>query len=243
MKHTKKISLLNLSLFLLCISAFGQSVVVKPRTVTYKRPKPFSEYKKTFKVTYPKVSGLSAALDKKIESSISYEKAADLNIKDELGEIQWVEEATYKVNYNKNGILDITLSVSGSGAYPSEYDRTVVVDLATGNRLHPADVFVNLGGLAAKCRRIQQAEIKRSLADIKKNEPDAEDPGSLFAEAKFTTENLKEFTVNDHGVAFLYDYGFPHVLEALQPEGRYFIPWSEMKPYIKPGSLLARFVH
>jgi hypothetical protein len=243
MKHIKKILLLSLSLVLLCICAFGQSVVIKPKTITYRRPKPFSEYKKTFTVTYPKVSGSSAALNKKIESSISYEKAADVNIKDELGDVQWLEEATYKVNYNKNGILGITLSVSGSGAYPSSYDRTIVVDLAAGNRVRPADVFVNLSGLAAKCRRIQQSEVKRSLADIKKNEPDAEDPESLFAEAKFTTEDLKEFTVSDRGVAFLYDYGFPHVLQALQPEGRYFIPWSEMKPFIKPGGLLARFVH
>ena len=242
MKHVKKISLLSLTLGLFCIGAFGQSVIIKPRTVTYRRPKPIDEYKKTFKVTYPKVSGLTAILSKKVESTISYEKAADLNVKEELGDIQWVEEATYKVNYNKNGILDITLSVSGSGAYPSSYDRTVVVDIATGNRVRPADVFVNLSGLAAKCRRIQQTEVKRSLADIKKNEPDAEDPESLFAEAKFTTENLKEFTVSDRGVAFLYDYGFPHVLQGLQPDGRYFIPWNEMKPYIKPGGLLARFV-
>ncbi|HTK36989.1 MAG TPA: hypothetical protein VL325_00730, partial [Pyrinomonadaceae bacterium] len=223
-------------------AAFGQSVVIKPRTVTYKRPKPIDEYKKTFTITYPKVAGLNAAVSKKLESSISYEKAADVNVKDELGDIQWLEEATYKVNYNKNGILDITLSVSGSGAYPSSYDRTVVVNLATGDRVTPADVFTNLAGLAAKCRRIQQAEVKRSLADIKKNEPDAEDPESLFAEAKFTTENLKEFTVSDRGVAFLYDYGFPHVLQALQPDGRYLIPWREMKPFIKPGGLLARFV-
>lgn len=242
MKHVKKISLLSLSLVLLCSAAFGQSVAIKPKTVTYRRPKPIDEYKKTFKVTFPKVSGLTAALNKKVESTISYERAADLNIKDEISETQWIEEATYKVNYNKNGILDITLSVSGSGAYPSSYDRTVLVDLATGNRVRPADVFVNLSGLAAKCRRIQQAEVKRSLADIKKNEPDAEDPESLFAETKFTAENLKEFSLNDRGVAFLYDYGFPHVLQGLQPDGRYFIPWSEMKPFIKPGGLLAMFV-
>jgi hypothetical protein len=102
-------------------SVFGQSVVVTPKKVTYRRPKPLSEYKKSFSVTYPRVSGLSAALNKKVESSISYEKVADLKVKEEISDIQWLEEATYKVNYNKNGILDITLNVSGSGAYPSDY--------------------------------------------------------------------------------------------------------------------------
>jgi hypothetical protein len=241
MKHIKRTALFSLSLALFTAAAFGQSVIIKPRKVIYKRQKPIDEYKKTFTVTYPKVSGLSIALNKKVELTVSYEKAADLDIKDELHDSSWLYEASYKVNYNKNGILDITLSVSGSGAYPDEYDRTVVVDLKTGNRVRPADVFVNLTGLAAKCRRIQQTEIRKSLAGAKKNDPDAADP-SLFAETKFTTENLNEFTVSDRGVTFIYDYGFPHVIKALQPEGRYFIPWSEMKPFIKPGGLLARFV-
>jgi Predicted membrane protein len=224
------------------LTALAQSVVVTPRKVSYKRIKPFSEYKKNVTVTYPKVSGLTTALNKKVESSISYEKVADLNIKEELTDIQWLEEATYKVNYNKNGILDVTLNVSGSGAYPSDYDKTVVVNLATGERARPADVFVNVAGLAAKCRRIQQAEIKRSLIDIKKNDPDTDDPESLFADTKFTVENLKDFTLNDRGTTFLYDYGFPHVIQALQPPGRYFISWKEIKPFIKQGGLLARFV-
>ena len=240
MKHIKRIALFSLSLALFAAAAFGQSIVIKPKKVTYKRPKPIDEYKKTFTITYPIVSGLSPSLNKKIESSVSYEKVADVDIKEELSG-GWLEEATYKVNYNKNGILDITLNVSGLGAYPDEYDRTVVVNLATGSRVKPTDVFINLNGLAAKCRRIQQAEVRKSLAGAKKDDPDAADP-SLFAETKFTTENLKEFSVNDRGVTFIYDYGFPHVVKALDPTGRYFIPWTEMKPFIKSGGLLARFV-
>ena len=119
MKHIKRIALFSLSLALFAAAAFGQSIVIKPKKVTYKRPKPIDEYKKTFTITYPIVSGLSPTLNKKIESSVSYEKVADVDIKEELSG-GWLEEATYKVNYNKNGILDITLNVSGLGAYPDE---------------------------------------------------------------------------------------------------------------------------
>jgi hypothetical protein len=34
---------------------------------------------------------------KKIETTISYEKIFDFNLKDEIGEIQWLEEASYTV--------------------------------------------------------------------------------------------------------------------------------------------------
>ena len=82
-----------------------------------------SIYKKTFTVTRPLVKASTPALSKKIEAAISYEKVSDLNVKEELTEIQWLEEADFNVNYNKNGILDITHFITGTGAYPSTYDK------------------------------------------------------------------------------------------------------------------------
>jgi hypothetical protein len=240
MKTRLPLSLLLLAL-LACV-AFSQSVTITPKKTIYRRPKPLSSYKKTFTIRYPRVSGLTPVLNKKVQSAISYERVSNLNLKEELGEIQWLEEADYKVNYNKNGILDITLNMEGSGAYPSDFNKTVVIDLKTGNRVMPQDVFANLSGLAAMCKKAQRDEIKKSLIEIKKESPDEEDPESLFREADFKVENLKEFTISDLGIAFLYDYGFPHVLVALQPEGRYLFNWRQLRPYIKSGGLLHQFV-
>jgi len=44
------------------------------------------------------------------------------------------------------------------------------------------------------------------------------------------------------GVAFFYDYGFPNVLKALEPEGELRLSWAEVKPFIKKDGLLTRFV-
>jgi hypothetical protein len=239
-----KIKLL-LSFLLLCLLAgfaLSQSVIITPKKTVYRRPKPISSYKRTFTIRYPRVAGLTPALNKRIQTAISYEKVSDLNLKEELGETQWLEEADYKVNYNKKGLLDITLSMDGSGAYPSGFSRTVVVDLKTGNRLVPQDVFTNLTGLAAMCKKAQKAEIKKSIVDIKKENPDEENPESLFQDADFKVDNLKDLSVSDTGIAFIYDYGFPHVVEALQPEGRFFFTWRQMKPYIKQDGLLHQFI-
>jgi hypothetical protein len=226
----------------LSLAGFAQSVVITPKKTVYRRPKPIMDFKKTFTVTRPVVKASTPTRSKKIGAAISYEKVSDLNIKEEINDVQWLEEATYKVNYNKNGILDITLTVSGTGAYPSTFDRTVVVDTKTGSRVTPKDVFTDLAGLAAKGKKAQEAEIKQGLAEIKKEEPDAESPENLFENANFTVENLNEFSINDRGVTFIYDYGFPHVIQAMQPDGRYFFTWKELKRYIKPAGLFGRFV-
>lgn len=227
----------------LTIVAFPQSVTIKPKKTVYKRPKPIMEGKRTFTVTYPKVSGLSPALNKKVETNISYAKVMKLDIKDEINEAQWLYEATYDVNYNKNGILDITLSLDGSGAYPSVFNKTVVINLKTGNRVAPADVFTNLAGLAAMCRKAQLKEIKEAKEEYKKD-PDSNgfDGEEYFKDAKFGVAELSEFTISDKGVTFMYDYGFPHVVLALQPDGQYLFSWNELKPFIKRDGLLGQFI-
>jgi len=233
-----------LAVFCVCVfsfAAFAQSVVVTPKKITYKRPKPLSEYKKSFVIIRPKVKGVSPTVAKKIETAISYEKVFDFNVKDEISEIQWLEEANYAINYNKKGILGVTLSVMGSGAYPSEASQPIVANLETGGRVLAKDVFVKLSELAAKGKKTQEAEIKRAIIEIKKENSEEENPASLFENTDFTVENLDKFSISDKGITFWYDYGFPHVIMALQPEGRYFFSWTELKPFIKPDGLLAQF--
>ena len=199
------------------------------------------DFKKKFSVIRPKVRGANPAIAKKIETAISYEKVFDFNVKEETNEIQWLEEASYSVDYNKNGILGVTLSVMGSGAYPSEGRQPVVVNIKTAEKVLAKDVFVKLTQLATKGKQKQNAEVKKAIVDIKKENPEEENPASLFENADFTVKNLNRFSVGDKGVTFWYEYGFPHVIMAWQPEGRYFFSWTELKPFIKPDGLLARF--
>lgn len=235
-------SFLLFFVFIFSTAAFAQSVTVSSKKVIYKRLEPLSEYKQSFTVNYPKIKGVSPALARKIENAASYENAFDLKIREEIREIQWLEEAGYKVDYNKNGILNLTLFITGSGAYPSSNQKPVVINLKTGAKIAPQDVFVNLNRLAWMVKKAQQAEIKTAVAEVKKENPNGENPGRLFEDADFTAKDLNEFSVSDKGLTFWYDYGFPHVILALQPEGRYFFSWTQLKPYIKPGGLLGKFV-
>ncbi len=234
----------KVALTILAIAITGTTaladVTITPRKQTYRRPKPMSPHKRTFTVTWPKVKAASPGLARKIEAALSYEKAFDFTIAEEIREIQWLESATYEVIYNKGSILCVSLSIEGSGAYPDGSTKYVVVDTRTGAQQTPSMVFTDLEVLAAMVSEDQKKEIAEAIKEIRKDpELRDPDPAELFTDSKFTADDLKGFSVNSKGVTFHYDYGFPHVIQAVQPPGEFTLSWSQMKPYLKPGGLLA----
>lgn len=78
-----------------------------------------------------------------------------------MNEIQWLEEANYDVNYNANKMLSISLTIQGTGAYPSGSTKYLVVNTSTGTRIRPIDVFINTSGLLTKLAKIKDDEVKR----------------------------------------------------------------------------------
>ena len=91
---------------------------------------------------------------------------------------------------------------------------------------------------------VQKDLEKEIAAEIKRirNEPDIGEtkPEDLFEEKRFQIEDLDGFSVDGSGVTFTYEYGFPHVIKALEPDGSFTYSWAQLKPYIKTTGLLAR---
>ncbi len=240
-----KIKILLCLLFIFAFSSFAltQTLKITSKKTVYKRKNPeASDYKRTFTITYPKVSGVSAMLIKKIEANLSFEKAFEFSLRDEINTSYGLDSADFTVLYNKFGILNVELSEDVSGAYPSTYNKSIVIDTKTGERVKAADIFTKLSELAAKVKKLQTAEIKKGTAVLKKENLDTETAAEYFNNADYTTENLDDFSVSDKGITFRYDYEFAHAMLALQPDGRFFYSWAQLKPFIKRGGLLARFV-
>ncbi|MGC2234889.1 MAG: hypothetical protein WA584_01840 [Pyrinomonadaceae bacterium] len=239
-----KIKILLCLVFVVAFSSFTftQTVKITPKKTVYKRKNPeAADYKRSFTITYPKISGVSAALIKKIEANLSFEKAFEFSLKDEISTDYGLDSADFTVLYNKFGILNVELSEDVSGAYPSTINKSIVIDTKTGERVKAADIFVKLPELAAKVKKSQAAEIKKGISLMKKESPDIENPAEYFSNTGYTVENLDDFSVSDKGITFRYDYEFAHVMLALQPDGRFFYSWAQLKPFIKRGGLLARF--
>ncbi|MCU0238071.1 MAG: hypothetical protein MUC29_01405 [Pyrinomonadaceae bacterium] len=228
--------------FLLAFSAVGfAQIKIATKKVDYKRPKTVeNENKRSFYIVYPKVAGASGA---KIEAILNYEKAFDFKLKEQQsGEDFWLDSCDFVVNYNKNNILGVELYMEGSGAYPSTSVKRFVINTKTATRVKPTDVFVKPDELAAMIKKAQTAEMKKAKEEYKKD-ADAQDlvDNEYFTNADYKAENLWVFTVSDKGITFHYDYEFPHVILALQPEGNYFYNWTQLKPFIKKDGLFSQF--
>lgn len=213
----------------------ASAAVIQPRRIIIARQFPD---RKTATVRYPLVKGLAdAGVLRKVQKILAVENAFGTTIK-EYREDSWLTEFGYKVGYNKNYLLDVTFSQSGVGAYPDTQTKHFLIDLKSGSVIRAVDVFNNnqLTALAALVDERLQNEVRATIQRFEDDKDSAEDKESLrstYAELKFKEENLNDFSVSSRGITFLYDAGFPHVSQALQPEGRYFFSFLKLQPYIK----------
>jgi hypothetical protein len=225
-------------------SVTAQTVTITGQKKVYTRVKPISGYKKTFTIRRPIAKASTPALSRKISAAIDPVNVLEINIREEQTDTQWLSEADFEEVFNKDGVLTMMLWMEGSAAYSDGLTKYVVIDLKTGNRITPADVFNDLPGLIVAVKKKQDAEVAKAVKDIKADPefPKDQDPKELFEYTGLEEKDLDNFAVDMAGVAFFYDYGFPNALKALEPEGELRLSWSEIKPFIKQDGLLARFV-
>lgn len=108
-----------------------RAVVTPRRVVIVRRGALVKDFpgKKTATVTYPVISGLNdPKVLRRVQSILQIKKAFDSSLA-EYREDSWLDEFTFKVNYNKNYLLDITFTQSGSGAYPDTHTKHVTINL------------------------------------------------------------------------------------------------------------------
>lgn len=215
-------------------------VIIKRRRIVLVRPRSLAKefpHRKTAVVIYPVVSGLSnpAAL-RRVRTALDFKNIFGSSL-DEYRNDTWLSEFSYVVNYNKDYMLDITFEQSGSGAYPDDQSKHFLFNLKDGSVIKATDVFERgkRASLAAIVDRQLQNEIKQIIKD------NGEDAGDAHDSLKFEVSNLDDFSVGPKGVTFLYDAGFPHVIKALEPVGRYFVSYAKLSEYIKGDGLLGRF--
>ncbi|HUQ31213.1 MAG TPA: hypothetical protein VM095_03790 [Pyrinomonadaceae bacterium] len=220
------------------------SVVIQKRRVvivrTGKAIRDFPEKKRAI-VSYPVIIGpKNSAVLRKIRALFDFKNIFGSSLAEYRAET-WLSEFDYKVNYNRNFILDITFTQDGSGAYPDTNTRHFSINLKNGELIKAADAFSSssLDELAALVDEKLQAE---NQATIRDSGDDRETARDLLKDLKIKASDLNDFSISEKGVTFLYDAKFPHMVQALAPTGEYFFSFAELKPYIKREGPLARFL-
>lgn len=145
-----------------------------------------------------------------------------------------VQGARFSAPYNDHGLLEIVAFTELFGAYPSVSRFHVLLDVRTG-AVVGADAFVaaKTPALVAKLESMRAAETKAAAA----KEPEL----NHFTDGMhFELKDLGDFSPRPDGLTFNFRYDFPHVAKALEPPGRYTLPWSVVGAFIEPSSALAR---
>lgn len=193
----------------------------------------------------PVVKGVpDEALRSRIQDSAGLKAGTDKTLeewKQDFEDSWWLNEIEYKVGYNRNRILNLIYTVSGAGAYPDSTTTSVVVDLRTGKLLAARDLFKSssLKALAAKLNRDLKTDI---AATRRKWGADWKDTEEEMKDARFDIGHLNDFTIGARGITFHYDFGFPHVIKAMEPRGTYFLSWKQLAPYIDRQGPLGVFL-
>jgi hypothetical protein len=225
-------------------------VVVQPRRVvitrTGKAVRGFPERRKAI-IRYPIVQGLTDATAlRRLRNTLGLKNVFG----ETLAEIRaepYVLSLDYEVNYNKNYLLDITFTDETEGAYPETHAKHFLLNLKNGMVIKAADAF-NQGSLQTLINLANQklkAEVKEQIKVVEEEKDSDADQKSAVRdqlnELEFKRESLNDFSVSDKGVTFLYHAGFPHVIRALEPDGRYFFSFAELRPHIKSSGPLGVF--
>lgn len=253
-KTGTRLSLLVLVLFSTLVHAqtrtkpAGDRVTITPRKITLIRTGEIAKnfpHRRKATVTYPVVSGLrDPAVLRRVRAIVDFKNIFETTLAEYRADA-WLEEFSYDVKYNQNYILDLTFWQTGSAAYPDTQHKHFTIDLRRGAVVKATDVFV--GDKLEQLARLVNEKLQQELIDskpeiLKQGDISANDLNDLHEALKFGIDNLNDFEVANDGLVFLYDAGFPHVIEALQPDGRYRFTFVELKPFLKADGLLWQFV-
>ncbi len=239
-----KLLLTAICVAICAFSGIAQEIRITPKKITYERKgADLPEYKKTVEARYPRVSGITdPAIKATLDGTISYWKNFGITLKESLDDT-WLSSLDYRTIYSKNGILSIELIMEGSGAYPSTAYKRLVVDLKTGNRIFLPQVFTNFEDLLVEIDRRQVLAVLHKKSELKE---DGEDPtvlDDLIKTYRYSPSKIEEFSVDEAGVIFYFDYGFPHAVKALEPNSKYLFSWADLNAFIKRDGLLKKFIN
>ena len=86
------------------------------------------------------------------------------------------------------------------------------------------------------------AQILKDLGESKSDPEDIRIAKEAQEALEFKLSDIDDFSIGDKGVTFLYDAGYPHAIQAFEPNGEYFFSYSELKPFIRRDGPLGQFI-
>jgi hypothetical protein len=158
-------------------------------------------------------------------------------------------EARYEVLYNDHNLLSVECISEYQGAYPSTVRRHATFDLRTGRLLEVRDLVADTAALRQRWQQSINRRVTEHLRTLPNEFPQLTADSVLLADVKqrlYWNDSLKavellpeeprfyDFALTPFGLMLYYDFGFPHVIQALQPELNYQFNYGDIKQWLKP---------
>ncbi|WP_375435803.1 hypothetical protein [uncultured Hymenobacter sp.] len=163
-------------------------------------------------------------------------------------------ESRYEVLYNDHGLLSVEFTSEYRGAYPSTVKRHATFDLRTGRLMAVRDLVADTLALQQRWQQSISRRVTEHLRTLPEEYPQLATDTNLLADVKHrlywndstsTVElqagepRLYDFAVTSFGLVLYYDFGFPHLIEALQPDSDYQLTYADIKLWLKPKGPLS----
>ncbi|UOG76889.1 hypothetical protein MTX78_09880 [Hymenobacter tibetensis] len=163
-------------------------------------------------------------------------------------------ESRYEVLYNDHGLLSVEFTSEYKGAYQSSVKRHATFDLRTGRLLEVRDMVADTTALQQRWQQSINRRVTDHLNSLPKEYPQIETDTNLLADVKhrlYWNDSTKvvelqageprfyDFAINSFGLMLYYDFGFPHVMEPLQPDTDYQFTYADIRLWLKPRGPLS----
>lgn len=155
--------------------------------------------------------------------------------------VHGVASADFEVNANIRNVLSLTISYETVYAYPDFHHAYFNFNSNTGAPIGITDLLTaeSLPVIAAALDEQLQQRIAQLKVDFAAEIASGEVEATQWDELHVTTESLESFSTTPDGITFHYDAGFPHVIQALEPDGEFSVAFEDLYDAISGEGLWA----
>jgi len=243
MKFLKRVLIILVSTYSIVNYAYSQSQpsqqksIISPQIVVLN----FEQQRDTLRI--PIVSDKYPAL----KNALSYKNIFDGDdLPDVIKKYQscgcGITNLDYDVTFESKGIVSIILYFNTMSAYPDDYQKLLTFNISTGER-YPIANEINSQGLKWIFNNYKTILRKRIFNDKKEN-PDENIDG--YNELNTTVDSLRsdelfgKYIFVKGQIMFSINKILPHVVQDIEPNRDWLIPYDKLKAYKTPGAIVLK---
>ena len=147
---------------------------------------------------------------------------------------------SYEVTFESKDIISVIFYYETMGAYPDDYQKYLTFNINTG-KIYPISNEVNSKGLNWLLAGYK-TELRKRVRKLK--EDNAADNADAYTELSTTIDSLsgdelfKNCVFKKDGITLTIEKILPHVMQNVEPERDWLVPYSKLKIYKIPGAIV-----